>query len=293
MGNKEKQKAYNKAYREANKEKKKVNDKAYYEANKEKIKANVKVWANANKEKIAAKAKAYREAKKKELAEWRELHKEEIAAQDKAKKKASKEKNKATRKAYIIANKEKIAAKAKAYREAIKGTSKAIAKAERKSIYDKAYCEANREKKRLQAKSYREANQKKINKYHTDRKKRDPLYALTIRIRSRTGSAFKCSGIPKNNTTQEMLGCTYEFMRDHLAAQFTEGMTLENMNEWHIDHIIPLSLGKTEEEKIELAHYTNLQPLWEEDNLKKKDNIILEQISPENRIRYAKFLNRL
>ena len=46
-------------------------------------------------------------------------------------------------------------------------------------------------------------------------------------------------------------------------------MNWENRGLWHIDHIIPLATAKTEDEIIRLNHYTNLQPLWAIDNLKK------------------------
>jgi hypothetical protein len=42
----------------------------------------------------------------------------------------------------------------------------------------------------------------------------------------------------------------------------------------HIDHIIPLSSANTEEDIYKLCHYTNLQPLWAEDNIKKGDKIL-------------------
>ena len=44
-------------------------------------------------------------------------------------------------------------------------------------------------------------------------------------------------------------------------------MTCDNHGEWHIDHILPLASAKDDEEVFKLCHYTNLQPLWAEDNL--------------------------
>jgi len=58
------------------------------------------------------------------------------------------------------------------------------------------------------------------------------------------------------------------------------GMTWDNhgtgkngkgMKEWHIDHIIPcckFNLSKDEEQR-KCFHYSNLQPLWASDNMKK------------------------
>ena len=46
-------------------------------------------------------------------------------------------------------------------------------------------------------------------------------------------------------------------------------MSWENHGEWHIDHKKPLASAKTEEELKKLCHYTNLQPLWALDNIRK------------------------
>lgn len=42
---------------------------------------------------------------------------------------------------------------------------------------------------------------------------------------------------------------------------------------WHIDHIIPCSSAKSKEELVKLQHYTNLQYLTKEDNLKKSNSL--------------------
>ena len=75
----------------------------------------------------------------------------------------------------------------------------------------------------------------------------------------------------------ELLGADVDFVKKYLQNKFLKGMTWDNWSRdgWHIDHIIPLSsfdLTKIEEQK-KAFHYTNLQPLWAVDNLKKGDKI--------------------
>ena len=69
----------------------------------------------------------------------------------------------------------------------------------------------------------------------------------------------------------DALGCTSLELKQHLELKFTEGMNWDNYGRWHVDHIKPISLATTEQEAIQLSHYTNLQPLWAEDNLKKSN----------------------
>ena len=54
---------------------------------------------------------------------------------------------------------------------------------------------------------------------------------------------------------------------------FKPGMTWENHGEWHLDHKKSLDKFKdnlTDKKCIDEAnHYTNIQPMWAEDNSKK------------------------
>lgn len=74
-----------------------------------------------------------------------------------------------------------------------------------------------------------------------------------------------------------MIGVSPNEVKLHLENQFVNDMSWDNYggkNGWQIDHIIPLSSAKTKEELMALFHYTNLQPLSKEDNLKKGNKII-------------------
>ena len=123
-------------------------------------------------------------------------------------------------------------------------------------------------------KEYDKNNREKRNNYISDRKLNNPIYRLSHIVRNRIKQFLKTNNITKKNTTFDIVGCTPEFLKEHLEIQFNNGMSWDNYGNWHIDHIIPLSLAKNEEEVYNLCRYTNLQPLWAEDNLKKSNKIL-------------------
>ena len=139
--------------------------------------------------------------------------------------------------------------------------------------YQKQYQEANREKLAEYQKQYYEANREKWTEYqkqyNKERYHSDSLFRMTINVRNRINRAFYYNGYTKRSQTFTMLGCTFEQLKTHLEKQFTEGMSWDNQGEWHIDHIVPLASAKSEKQLTELCHYSNLQPLWAEENLSK------------------------
>jgi hypothetical protein len=86
------------------------------------------------------------------------------------------------------------------------------------------------------------------------------------------------------------LGCNYKKIRKHIEKQFQPGMSWQSHGGWHIDHIIPLSKAKTESELYKLLKWKNIQPLWAEANLRKKngkiDNSKLKEINEKMALRY-------
>jgi len=112
------------------------------------------------------------------------------------------------------------------------------------------------------------------NQYSQNRKKTDIIYKLSCIMRSRLVEFIKIQNITKKNKTFNYVGCTPQFLKEYLESQFVNGMSWDNHGDWHIDHIIPLSLSKTEEELYKLCFYKNLQPLWAEDNLRKSNKTI-------------------
>lgn len=146
----------------------------------------------------------------------------------------------------------------------------------------KEYSTQNSEKIYENKKEYIKNNMRMIldrqNKWLKNKKKTDNEFRLLCNLRNRIRNYLKSKGRSKkiSKRTIEMIGCSCSELREHIEKNFTEGMNWSNYGRkgWHVDHIIPLSSAKNEEEMIKLNHYTNLQPLWAIDNIKKGKKII-------------------
>lgn len=156
---------------------------------------------------------------------------------------------KSKRKKYYQNNKEKILEITSQYKQE---------NAEWYKKYYQSYYKENADKIKLNVKNYRRK-----------RAQEDINFRLLIRYRTRLYKTLK--GICKSLRTTELIGCSIEELKRHLEKQFKDGMSWGNYGEWHVDHIIPCAMFDltNEEELRKCFHYTNLQPLWAEENIRK------------------------
>ena len=149
--------------------------------------------------------------------------------------------------------------------------------------YSKDYYQKNKDKIKARVKEWVGENRGKVNArmraYSKKRKAIDVQYRLSCSLRQRLCAAMRAQiDNPQRDVkgkTLELLGCSLKELMSHLEARFTKGMSWDNYGEWHIDHILPCnSFDLTEQEEQELCfHYTNMQPLWASDNIRKGDRI--------------------
>ena len=220
--------------------------------------------------------------KKEYMKKWREKNKEHIKKYSKKYRKKYYEENKEYLRQYSIeyhhAHREEILEKQKVYREneEVKERLKENNKKwrygpKRKEMLAKkrewSQSDRGKESKKLSAARNRATARKwRKNKYHNDIQ-----YKLTTAIRSRVRIALNNN--QKTGSAIDDLGCSVDELKIYLENQFEEGMTWDNWKHdgWHIDHIKPLSkFDLTDPVQFkEAVHYTNLQPLWWKENLKK------------------------
>jgi hypothetical protein len=108
----------------------------------------------------------------------------------------------------------------------------------------------------------------------------NPINKLSAITRNLIHGSFKraCNGsYVKSDRTESILGCTIPEFISYLQSRFQPGMTLENHGagpgNWNMDHIIPVSSATCEDDIIRFNHYSNIQPLWFEDNMAKGDKL--------------------
>ena len=134
---------------------------------------------------------------------------------------------------------------------------------------------------RAKRKAYAKTNRVKLtaysNKYQRQRYQTDLNFKLRTSLRVRVRLELKKHLVTKTQRSLEYASCSVKNLKEHIESQFEEGMTWDNWSSkgWHVDHIIPCSsfdLTKEKEQK-KCFHYTNLQPLWAEDNFSKGNKL--------------------
>lgn len=168
-------------------------------------------------------------------------------------------------KIYRVNNKEKIALYMKNYRASLP-----------KDYKHKEYLRHS-EKYKLRSKNRyllkKEYIVKKAGEYVKRRKKTDPDFNIALSIRRFQHRIVNYYGIKKFCSSKHILGCSIKDFRSHIEKQFKPGMNWKNhaIKGWHIDHVRPLSSFNLQDrdEYLKACHYTNTQPLWAKDNMKK------------------------
>ena len=154
---------------------------------------------------------------------------------------------------------------------------------------NRKYAIKNREKILAYHAKYRKKNKEKINQkirewYYKNKEKvrakqriyerisRNTLhFKIKEKMRRRIRHALKKDNGKKTKRTMKLVGCTAEQLKQYIEKQFKPGMSWEQRNSFHIDHIIPCAsfdLTKLSQQK-KCFHYTNLQPLYPIENIKK------------------------
>jgi hypothetical protein len=173
-------------------------------------------------------------------------------------------------------NKKRLKANNKKYyqenKEYIKQKTTTYYKENREEVLEKQKLYASKNKDKI--KEYKKqwsasTRQDRIERYHSDAN-----YRLKINCRNRIAHAMRNNGV-KSASTMELVGCSIDELKQHLESKFTDGMNWDNYGEWHVDHIKPCAsfdLSDPDQQR-QCFHYTNLQPLWEKDNLKKGSSL--------------------
>jgi hypothetical protein len=155
------------------------------------------------------------------------------------------------------------------------------------------YREAHREKRREYDRQWRQRNRDYWRGYQNERLRTDLSYRLHNHISRAIRRAIK----KNQQTTFDILGYSMDELRQHLESLFQPGMSWQNYGtHWHIDHVIPKSWfhfeAETDLDRYELKwcwSLPNLQPMWMQANLQKKNRHISGIAAGQSHITYDQF----
>lgn len=143
---------------------------------------------------------------------------------------------------------------------------------EKDSERKRNYYQDNKEEIRRKGNAYYALNRSRLiarqQVRRRERYKSDPEYRIHCALRNRLRRAASGN---KKYSVSKLIGCSFSELRKHLESLFKPGMSWENHGEWHIDHKLPCAFFnlQSKDQQKRCFHYTNLQPLWAKDNIKK------------------------
>lgn len=140
---------------------------------------------------------------------------------------------------------------------------------------NKLWRDSNRRRIARTQKDYRKKNKVKLRikakEYYRSSKFRRVSSALRARLRQ----GLKNYRAGRGCSAVRDLGCSLAEVVAHLEKQWAPGMSWSNYgsgkNKWNIDHIRPMysfNLSDVEQQR-KAVHFSNLRPLWQEDNLRR------------------------
>ena len=209
---------------------------------------------------------------------YREDNKEILIEKSKQDYKKNREKRLNKNKEYNRLHKKEIKEYIKNYYEnnkkKIKKYLKQYNKTNKRKEYLKNYYLENKENIRKKTKEYRQYHRKKINERQQNKRKNNLNFRMLCNLRVRLNSTYL--GKTRSGHMLDYIGCSQEFLQEHILNQLAGEMTEENYGTiWEIDHILPCaSFDLTKEENIfKCFNYKNLQPLLCSENRSKKDKL--------------------
>ena len=180
--------------------------------------------------------------------------------------------------AWVNKNREKVHSYAARHRAAKMASPDAVARREAYRLNQIAWAERRSaiDKQRLDKKAAWDAAAPEREVARRERKRiakqalrKTPRFKVVRAARRRLRKIVKEKS--RSVWHNDFIGCTPEFLCAHLAQNFKDGMSWDNYGQWHIDHIRPCAaFDLTNEDQCRLCfHYSNLQPLWANENIAK------------------------
>lgn len=116
--------------------------------------------------------------------------------------------------------------------------------------------------------------------YNREARRRDPVFLILCRLRARLASALSETRSKKHWSAAWTGLETVGELRFHMEQHFLPGMSWSNRDEWHVDHWMPLLCEEVDlndaKHQRAVCHYSNLRPMWGEENLSKSNRVTRE-----------------